>query len=207
MSAAGRGTLYILIGKLASGKSTYARSLPACFTLSADRWMRALFPEGCGPLHEQYSERVFALLREDARALTVLGQNVILDTGMWTRANRAQAMEAFAGIDTRWIWLDPPEAERRRHAEGKRRSPRLHAPVSQALSRAKGADDLPARLSRRPRPRLSGGHPRSEQKQLVLHPGRIPPYPRGNAKMRDVFQRRRHVRGRVGTCSLTFSPA
>ncbi len=114
MSAAGRGTLYILIGKLASGKSTYARTLPACFTLSADRWMRALFPEGCGPLHEQYSERVFALLREDARALTALGQNVIFDTGMWTRANRAQATEAFAGIDTRWIWLDPPEAERRR---------------------------------------------------------------------------------------------
>ncbi len=114
MSAPRKGTLYILIGKLASGKSTYARSLPACFTLSADRWMRALFPEGCGPLHEQYSERVFSLLFEDARALTDLGLDVILDTGMWTRANRAQAMEAFAETDTRWIWINPPEEVRRR---------------------------------------------------------------------------------------------
>ena len=113
MSANRKGTLTILIGKLASGKSTYAKAHPGSFQLSADRWMRAIFPEGCGPLHEMYSERVFSLLFEDARALTGLGLDVILDTGMWTRASRALAMEAFAGIDTRWVWLDPPEEVRR----------------------------------------------------------------------------------------------
>lgn len=115
MSAAVRAVL--LIGRLCSGKTTYAHELMArerAVLLSADALMQTMFPEPLGERYDVYSARCVAYLYRQARALVAAGVTVILDFGFWTRADRAAAVEALSGIPLDWRYLAPPEDEWRR---------------------------------------------------------------------------------------------
>ena len=40
--------IILLIGKICTGKSTYARTLPGTLLISCDQLMQSMFPGGCG---------------------------------------------------------------------------------------------------------------------------------------------------------------
>lgn len=107
----------LLIGRLCSGKTTYARALMArerAVLLSADALMRTLFPEPLGERYDVYAARCIAYLYRQARELVDAGVTVILDFGFWTRADRAAAAKALSGVPLDWRYLSPPDAEWRR---------------------------------------------------------------------------------------------
>ena len=110
--------IILLIGKIASGKTTYAKKLGGML-ISCDQLMQSMFPGGCGEYHDMLAERarkyLFALARQCAEA----GVPPIVDFGFWTPAMRREAIEALSGCELEWHYLDIPEAEWRRRI-GKR---------------------------------------------------------------------------------------
>ncbi len=92
-------TLHLMVGLPGSGKTTLARRLEAehsALRLSVDEWHVRLFG---GDVHDDSDESDFArhdarhaavesLLREMAARVLVLGVDVILDFGFWTRRER-----------------------------------------------------------------------------------------------------------------------
>lgn len=112
-----RARAILLIGRICSGKTTYARELmkqERAVLLSADALMQTLFPEPLGERYDVYATRCIAYLYRQARELVAAGVTVILDFGFWTRADRAAAVEALSGIPLDWCYLSPPEDEWRR---------------------------------------------------------------------------------------------
>ena len=108
-------TAHLIHGYLGAGKTTFARrlerDLPAV-RFSHDEWMSRLF--GDDPpadrfqvLHGRVSDLMAALW---TRCL-VLGVDVVLDTGFWTRAERDQVRDQVtsAGADYRLYELTCPE--------------------------------------------------------------------------------------------------
>ena len=78
-------------GKICSGKTTYARCLQAAgnaVILSIDEITLSLFPEGAGEMHDTYARRAEAYLLSLSLQILQTGSDVILDWGLWTRAQR-----------------------------------------------------------------------------------------------------------------------
>ena len=78
-------------GKLCCGKSTYARRLQAegnAVILSIDEITLSLFPEGAGEMHDLYARRAEQYLLNLSLQILRTGADVILDWGLWTRAQR-----------------------------------------------------------------------------------------------------------------------
>jgi predicted kinase len=118
-------TLFVMVGLPASGKTTLAKELEiqhSALRLTKDDWMMPLF--GWGEFEDK-RERVEALLwGMGARALQ-LGVNVVLDYGLWARAERddyrAKAEALGARVDFRF--LDVPEDELTRRVEARNSHP------------------------------------------------------------------------------------
>ncbi len=109
----------LLIGKVSSGKSTYAKRLPDSVCLSVDEWMLRLFPEGCGEAHDLYARRTRACLYELAKKLAAADVSVVLDWGFWGRALRQEAAEALTGCPLDWRWINPSPVTRDRWIDGR----------------------------------------------------------------------------------------
>ena len=78
-------------GKICCGKSTYARSLQAAgnaVILSIDEITLELFPDGAGEMHDVYARRAEQYLLSLSLQILKTGADVILDWGLWTRAQR-----------------------------------------------------------------------------------------------------------------------
>ena len=78
-------------GKICCGKSTYARQLQAAgnaVILSIDEITLSLFPEGAGEMHDIYARRAEQYLLSLSLQVLRTGADVILDWGLWTRAQR-----------------------------------------------------------------------------------------------------------------------
>ena len=78
-------------GKICCGKSTYARQLQAAgnaVILSIDEITLSLFPEGAGEMHDVYVLRSEQYLLSLSLQILRTGTDVILDWGLWTRAQR-----------------------------------------------------------------------------------------------------------------------
>lgn len=103
--------IILLIGKLCSGKSTYARSLPGTVLISCDQLMQTMFPGGCGEHHDMLAARARQYLFRLARQCTQGGATPVIDFGFWTPAMRREATEALAGFELDWRYLSVGDDE------------------------------------------------------------------------------------------------
>ncbi|MEO8756615.1 MAG: ATP-binding protein [Devosia sp.] len=91
-------TLHLMVGLPCSGKTTAARSLEAKYSalrLATDDWYIRLFGDDFGDAddlgHERHNSRhavLESLLWEVAERTLVLGVDVVLDFGCWTKRER-----------------------------------------------------------------------------------------------------------------------
>ena len=103
-------------GKICCGKSTYARRLREernGVILSIDEIMLTLFPEGAGEMHDTYTLRAEKYLLNLSLQILTRGTDVILDWGLWTRAQRERLRGFCAehGIDSEIHYLRIPQDE------------------------------------------------------------------------------------------------
>ena len=100
----------LLIGKIAVGKTTYARKLGGML-ISCDQLMQSMFPGGCGEHHDVLAERARKYLLALARQCAEAGVTPVVDFGFWTPALRREALDALDGFELDWRYLDVPEDE------------------------------------------------------------------------------------------------
>lgn len=91
------GTLHLLCGKIASGKSTLAATLaqaPGTVVLSEDQWLAALFKESMHSVEDyiHYAAKLRSAIQPHVVALLRAGVNVVLDFPANTLANRQWMM-------------------------------------------------------------------------------------------------------------------
>ena len=107
-------TVYLICGKICSGKSTLAKSLAReknAVILSCDEIMR-LFPQPEGDeAYAAVSEKVKSCLLQKAADIAACGANVVLDWGFWRKAERVETAGFFArkNISCLWYYLDIPD--------------------------------------------------------------------------------------------------
>jgi predicted kinase len=108
-------TLHLMVGLPCSGKSTLARALErecSALRLTPDEWHVRLFGQDAqAPEHNSRHATVEALQWEVASRALVLGINVILDYGFWTRQEREdfRARAKQLGVSSEIHFLDLPE--------------------------------------------------------------------------------------------------
>ena len=111
--------IILLIGRIGCGKSTYARSLADTLLLSCDQLMQTMFPGGCGEMHDTYAARCKEYLYPLARRCADAGVTPVLDWGFWTKEMRQSAVDALAGYELDWRYLDPDRDIWLRRIEGR----------------------------------------------------------------------------------------
>lgn len=105
-------TLYLLIGLPGSGKTTRARAIESdhsALRLTPDEWILALYGDDLdGPRRDAVRDPIEMLQWQVARRALVLGCNVVLDWGLWSRAERADYRERAEAVGAlvRVIFLD-----------------------------------------------------------------------------------------------------
>ncbi len=102
-------------GKICSGKSTYAEGLRKsrnAVLLSIDEIMLAMFGQYVGEMHDEYVARTEKYLLGKSLEIIDSGINVVLDWGVWTKAERAEAREFYhsRGIDYELHYIDVSDA-------------------------------------------------------------------------------------------------
>jgi len=111
--------IILLIGKLCSGKSTYARSLPGTVLISCDQLMQTMFPGGCGEHHDTLAARARQYLFCLARQCAEGGATPVIDFGFWTPEMRREATEALPGCELDWRYLSVADDEWQRRIAGR----------------------------------------------------------------------------------------
>ena len=104
----------LIIGRLCSGKTTYARRVAQeerAVHLNCDELMRTLFPQPLGEEYDLYFARALDYLYRLTRRLSESGCVPVLDFGFLSRASRQQAAVALKGLTLDWRYLDVPEDE------------------------------------------------------------------------------------------------
>ncbi|MDG9678761.1 ATP-binding protein [Micromonospora sp. DH14] len=113
-----RPTLFLTVGLPCTGKTTAARRIEierAALRLTKDEWVKALYrhenPPSAGDVIEG------RLIQIGLRALE-LGNNVVIDYGLWSRNERTALRQAAADrgalVEMRYFELTPAEQRRRR---------------------------------------------------------------------------------------------
>lgn len=108
--------VFIMCGKLCSGKSTYANKIRLthkAVILSIDEIMLSVFGQDAGEKHDYYVERIKAYQYAKSVEIAESGINVVLDWGFWTRKERAYAKEYYTSrhIDYEFYYLDVDSVE------------------------------------------------------------------------------------------------
>ena len=103
--------VYLICGKICSGKSTYAEQLRVqnnAVLLSTDEITLALFGQHCGDKHDDYVERTQNYLFNKSLELIEVGINVILDWGFWLKEERDYAREFYnsRNIECEFHYID-----------------------------------------------------------------------------------------------------
>ena len=120
-------------GRICCGKTTYAKKLREernAVILSIDEITLTLLPEGAGEMHDTYVLRAEQYLCSLSLQILRTGTDVILDWGLWTRAQR-ERLRAFytehgAEHEIHYLRISPEEWERRirkRNARQKEEEP------------------------------------------------------------------------------------
>lgn len=91
--------VYIICGKICSGKTTYAKKLCKennAILLSVDEIMLSLFDQCCGEKHHQeYERRIKKYLFDKSLEIIEKGFDVVLDWGFWTKEERDATKNFF----------------------------------------------------------------------------------------------------------------
>ena len=103
--------VYLICGKICSGKSTYAEQLRVqhnAVVLSTDEITLALFGRHCGDKHDEYVERTENYLFNKSLELIEVGINVILEWGFWLKKERDYAREFYnsRNIECEFHYID-----------------------------------------------------------------------------------------------------
>lgn len=107
-------TLHLMVGLPCSGKTTLAKELESelgALRLTLDDWHRALFGQDAEhPEHDERHRKIEDLQWEIAKTALALGIDVILDFGLWARAERDEYRRRASalGADTRIHFLNAP---------------------------------------------------------------------------------------------------
>ena len=103
--------VFIMCGKLCSGKSTYAKSIRKAqnaVVLSIDEVMLSVFGQDAGEKHDYYVERIKEYQYAKSVEIAETGINVVLDWGFWTKKERDYAKEFYSSrnIDYEFYYLN-----------------------------------------------------------------------------------------------------
>lgn len=114
--------VYILCGKIASGKTTYAEELKEkskAIILSCDELMLKVFDHCLGPKHDETVDKISKYFYKKALELIEIDIDVIIDNGYWTRDERRKAMNFFTSrnIEIELLYIKADEAERLKRLE------------------------------------------------------------------------------------------
>lgn len=116
--------IILLIGKICVGKTTYARGLGGML-ISCDQLMQTMFPGGCGEHHDMLAKRARHYLLSLARQCADAGVTPVVDFGFWNPTTRREAIDALAGYELDWRWLDVSDDEWNRRIE--KRNAAIHS--------------------------------------------------------------------------------
>lgn len=113
------GKLIIMCGKVASGKTTFARAHAAdknWMYLSVDEWMLGIHGRDvpCSK-HPSYIADILEQLYKEIRKMLSLQLTVVLDFGFWTKGERDRVREAIAPFDVEFYYvpIDGDEQQKR----------------------------------------------------------------------------------------------
>jgi predicted kinase len=110
-------TLHLMCGLPCSGKTTLAKELEhthQALRLTPDEWHTRLFGQDVyDPEHDARHNMVEAIMWEVAARALTLGINVILDFGLWSKAEREdfRARAAKLGVGSELHFLNVSEEE------------------------------------------------------------------------------------------------
>ena len=93
-----KAKVYVLCGKIASGKTTYAESLRQsenAVVLSCDELMLSVFDECLGDKHDYFESKCVNYLCNLACDITNAGTSVILDYNFWSKKQRDDVKKFF----------------------------------------------------------------------------------------------------------------
>lgn len=105
----------MVCGKICSGKSTYAEHLRKqnnAVLLSIDEIMLSMFGQYVGEMHDEYVARTEKYLFGKSLEIIDSGIDVILDWGVWTKSERAEARDFYKsrGIAFELHYIDISDA-------------------------------------------------------------------------------------------------
>lgn len=127
--------LFLTVGLPGSGKTTAARRLEVeqqALRLTKDEWVKALYGHENPPSAQSVIEG--RLVQIGLRVLE-LGNNVVIDFGLWSRAERSALRQAAADlgaiVEMRYFEITPG-AQRRRLARRQADAPQTSWPMSDA---------------------------------------------------------------------------
>lgn len=114
--------VYMMCGKICSGKSTHAAELRQkhkAAVLSVDEITLALFGQDAGDMLDTYVERTEEYLYQKSLELIETGISVILDWGFWTAKERAYAREFYGSrsVEYEFHFIDISDEEWYRRLE------------------------------------------------------------------------------------------
>ena len=108
--------VFMMCGKLCSGKSTYAKEIREKYNaiiLSVDEITLALFGQDAGEKHDDYVLKTEKYLYEKSLEIIGSGINVVLDWGFWTKKEREYARKFYSskGVDCEFHYIDIDSSE------------------------------------------------------------------------------------------------
>ncbi len=101
----------LICGKICSGKSYYSKLLLKDYNaivLSCDEVMSILFNNDLGEKHDDMAAKIKIYLHKKTVEIVNLGNNVILDWGFWSKAERLLVTDYYKtrNIDIEWHYID-----------------------------------------------------------------------------------------------------
>ena len=118
---------FLLCGKIASGKSVYAKKLceqENAVMLSVDELVLSILGGELGEKHDEITQRVQAYLFNKSLDILRAGSNVLLDWGFWTTARRSEARAFYEsrGVPCEFHYIDVSDEVWRRNIEIRNRA-------------------------------------------------------------------------------------
>lgn len=118
--------VYLICGKICSGKSWYARRLKKqlnAVILSTDEMTYDLIRNEQGSFYDMLSVKANLYLRKKAAEIARVGTNVILDWGFWTREDRKEISDYLMelGVEYEWHYIDIDDALWQKNIEQRNR--------------------------------------------------------------------------------------